>query len=106
MTSAQRPIRDHSRIGSMSEYLRLYRESLDDPEEFWRRQSELLTWFHPPQNILDCEKHNSNHGKDRHELAPFRVHRFDERVAHSHGAAAFRFGTPASLPEAEGNHNS
>jgi len=39
----------------MSEYQRLYRESLDNPDEFWRRQAELLTWFHPPQNILDVD---------------------------------------------------
>jgi acetyl-CoA synthetase len=39
----------------MSEYQRLYRESLEDPDGFWRRQSELLTWFHPPQNILDVD---------------------------------------------------
>ena len=52
MTTASRP-RRHSRISSMAEYERLYRESLADTENFWRRQSELLTWFHPPQNVLD-----------------------------------------------------
>lgn len=55
MTSSRHPYRDHSRIGSMAEYMRLYRESLDDPIGFWRRQAELLTWFHPPQNILDVD---------------------------------------------------
>jgi acetyl-CoA synthetase len=53
MTPAPRLAREHSRIASMSEYRRLYRESLDNPDEFWRRQADLLTWFHPPQNILD-----------------------------------------------------
>ena len=55
MTPDHRPAREHSRIGSMSEYRRLYRESLDNPDEFWRRQADLLTWFHPPQNILDVD---------------------------------------------------
>ena len=55
MTPAHRPAREHSRIGSMSEYQRLYRESLDNPDEFWRRQANLLTWFHPPQDILDVD---------------------------------------------------
>ena len=53
MTPVPRLAREHSRIASMSEYRRLYRESLDNPDEFWRRQADLLTWFHPPQNILD-----------------------------------------------------
>jgi acetyl-CoA synthetase len=42
-------------VGSLAEYQRLYRESLDQPEAFWRRQAELLTWFHPPQAILDWD---------------------------------------------------
>ena len=55
MTPASSSVREHSRLRSMAEYQRLYRESLDDPEEFWRRQSEFLPWFHPPQNILDVD---------------------------------------------------
>lgn len=55
MTPVHRPVREHSRIGSMSEYRRIYRESLDSSDEFWRRQADLLTWFHPPQNILDVD---------------------------------------------------
>jgi acetyl-CoA synthetase len=42
-------------IRSLDEYKRLYRLSLDDPEGFWRRQSEILTWFHPPSTILDVD---------------------------------------------------
>ncbi len=44
-----------AQVSSLDEYQRLYRESLDQPEEFWRRQAELLTWFHPPQTILDWD---------------------------------------------------
>jgi|CXWL01.1.fsa_nt_gi acetyl-CoA synthetase len=45
----------HARIGSLEEYHRRYRISLDDPEGFWRRQADLLTWFHPPSTILDVD---------------------------------------------------
>ncbi len=55
MTPAQRLPLEHSSIASMTEYRRLYRESLEDPDGFWRREAERLTWFHPPQNILDMD---------------------------------------------------
>ena len=44
-----------SHVPSLEEYRRLYRLSLDDPEGFWRKQSEILTWFHPPSSILDFD---------------------------------------------------
>jgi acetyl-CoA synthetase len=47
-----------SHIGSMEEYQRLYRLSLDDPETFWGKQAETLTWFHPPRNIFDHDYDN------------------------------------------------
>jgi acetyl-CoA synthetase len=37
----------------MEEYERLYRESLEQPEKFWREQSERISWFHPPDSIVD-----------------------------------------------------
>ena len=40
-------------VPSFAEYQRLYRLSVDDPITFWRQQSERLTWFHPPQTIVD-----------------------------------------------------
>jgi acetyl-CoA synthetase len=40
-------------VGSLAEYQRLYRRSIDEPEAFWREQSEILSWFYPPQQILD-----------------------------------------------------
>ena len=42
-------------IRSLEEYRRQYRLSLDDPEGFWRKQAEILTWFHPPQQIFDAD---------------------------------------------------
>ena len=51
------PVKDeiakNARVGSMEEYRRLYRESLEDPEGFWRREAEALTWFHMPHTIRD-----------------------------------------------------
>jgi len=44
-----------SHIPSLEEYKRLYRLSLDDPEGFWRKQAEILTWFHPPASISDFD---------------------------------------------------
>jgi acetyl-CoA synthetase len=42
-------------IRSKEEYQRLYRLSLDDPEGFWRKQSEIISWFHPPSTIHDVD---------------------------------------------------
>jgi acetyl-CoA synthetase len=42
-------------IRSLADYERLYRRSLDDPDGFWREQAEILTWFHPPQQIFDAD---------------------------------------------------
>ncbi len=42
-------------VRSLEEYQRLYRLSVDDPEGFWRKQAEIVTWFHPPSTILDVD---------------------------------------------------
>ena len=42
-------------IRSLEEYERQYRESIDHPQRFWRKQAEALTWFHPPQTTLDVD---------------------------------------------------
>ena len=41
----------HAAIRSREEYERLYKESIEDPEGFWRRQAEALHWFDPPKKI-------------------------------------------------------
>ncbi|MEO1087744.1 MAG: AMP-binding protein, partial [Acidobacteriota bacterium] len=38
-------------IGSLDEYRRLYRQSLDDPAAFWGEQATRLDWFHPPDQV-------------------------------------------------------
>jgi acetyl-CoA synthetase len=42
-------------VKTLEEYRRLYTWSLADPDGFWRAQAEILTWFHPPQNIVDYD---------------------------------------------------
>ncbi len=42
-------------VRSLEEYQRQYRLSIDDPEGFWQKQAEILTWFHPPQQIFDAD---------------------------------------------------
>ena len=48
-------IAGRAHIKSLEEYRRLYRLSLDDPEGFWRKQAEILTWYHPPSTVLDVD---------------------------------------------------
>jgi hypothetical protein len=40
-------------INSMEEYQRLYRLSLDDPQTFWSKQAERISWFHPWSEVFD-----------------------------------------------------
>ena len=47
-----------SHVGSMEEYQRLYRLSLDDPETFWAKQAETIDWFMPPRTIMDSDYEN------------------------------------------------
>ena len=42
----------HARIGK-DDYQRLYRESVEDPEGFWRKAAERLDWFRKPTVIKD-----------------------------------------------------
>src|SRR3954465_4047627 len=42
-----------ARVGSRAEYDRLYRESIDQPEQFWGRFAEELHWFKKWDKVLD-----------------------------------------------------
>jgi len=44
-----------ARIGSRAEYDRLYRESLDSPETFWKRETASLVWRKPWTKLLTWE---------------------------------------------------
>jgi acetyl-CoA synthetase len=53
------PVKPHiaqrAHIGSMEEYQRLYRLSLDNPDWFWGEQAKALTWYHPWQRVFDAD---------------------------------------------------
>ena len=42
-----------ARIGSMADYQRLYRESIDQPEQFWAREAEELVWRKKWERVLE-----------------------------------------------------
>ena len=48
-------ISKHAKVKSLEEYQRLYRESLEQPEAFWREQAKRITWFHEPDVIFDYD---------------------------------------------------
>ncbi len=49
-------------VSSMEEYQRLYRLSLDDPETFWAKQAERISWFHPWEVVFDSDYENVDFG--------------------------------------------
>jgi acetyl-CoA synthetase len=49
-----------ARIGSLDEYLDLYRRSIDDPSGFWGEEALRLTWFHPPQTVMRVDNHTAD----------------------------------------------
>jgi len=55
MINVKENIARRAHIGSIEEYEKLYRESLDQPEEFWRRQAERLDWIEKPTNIHEFD---------------------------------------------------
>jgi acetyl-CoA synthetase len=48
-------IRDRAHIGSIEEYQRLYRLSIDSPEWFWAEQAKIIDWLHPWHSVLDAD---------------------------------------------------
>ena len=47
-------------IGSMAQYKKLYKHSIDDPEGFWGEQAEKeLTWFKPWAKVLQWKAPNA-----------------------------------------------
>jgi acetyl-CoA synthetase len=53
------PVKPHVQqrayVGSLEEYQRLYRLSLDNPEWFWAEQAKAISWFHPWQHVFDAD---------------------------------------------------
>jgi len=58
----QTDIAEKAHISSLDEYQRLYRLSLDDPETFWGKQAERLTWFHRWNEVFDHDYENVDFG--------------------------------------------
>jgi len=55
MIDVKENIARRAHVGSLEEYETLYRESLDQPEEFWRRQAERLDWIEQPTSIHEFD---------------------------------------------------
>ncbi len=51
MYAVKPQIAQRAHVGSLEEYEKLYRESIESPDGFWRRQSERLAWFAPPETV-------------------------------------------------------
>jgi len=53
------PVKDSIRSGahldSMEDYERMYRRSLENPEEFWAEQAQILDWFRPWDRVVDAD---------------------------------------------------
>ncbi|MFQ5525076.1 MAG: acetate--CoA ligase [Thermoanaerobaculia bacterium] len=53
MIPVKQSVAENAHIPSLEEYEKGYRESLEHPGEFWRREAGRLTWFHPPESIVE-----------------------------------------------------
>jgi acetyl-CoA synthetase len=47
--------RKGAHVKSLSEYRKIYRRSVDDPDGFWAEMAEGLTWFKRWKRVLDCD---------------------------------------------------
>ena len=51
MIPVKSDIAARAKISSLEDYQALYRESIEDPQGFWRKQADRLTWFHKPNEV-------------------------------------------------------
>ena len=51
--------RPASEIPDFATYQRLYRQSLEDPETFWRERIARFRWARPPERILAGEAYDA-----------------------------------------------
>lgn len=48
-------------IKSLEEYRKMYQQSIDNPQEFWKKlATELLDWFHPFETVLTGDLKSGN----------------------------------------------
>ncbi len=62
MIPVKEPVAAGARVRSLDEYRRLYERSLADPEAFWGEQAQRLTWFHPPQTVMEVDTEAADFG--------------------------------------------
>jgi len=55
MVPVKPEIAKRARVSSMEQYREMYRESLEKPEEFWRRETGRLDWYNQPHTVLDYD---------------------------------------------------
>ena len=55
MIEVKENIARRAHVGSIEDYRKLYQESIEQPEEFWRRQAERLDWIEKPTNIHEFD---------------------------------------------------
>jgi acetyl-CoA synthetase len=48
-----------ARVGSMDEYRRMYRQSIDDPDGFWADVAKAFRWSKPFDRVLEWESPNA-----------------------------------------------
>ena len=46
---------ENALLRDRDEYDRLYRQSLEHPEEFWAEQAKRLHWFAPWNRVMDAD---------------------------------------------------
>ena len=57
MIPVKKHLADRAHIQSLEQYEKLYRESIEDPLVFWRKQADRLTWFHAPSSVGEWDYH-------------------------------------------------
>jgi acetyl-CoA synthetase len=48
-------MRERAHVRSMEQYQALYRQSIEDPTEFWAEQGKRIDWFHPWDQVFDAD---------------------------------------------------
>ncbi len=55
MVPVKPEIASTAKVGSLEQYQEMYRRSIEQPEQFWREQTERLHWFNKPHTVYDWD---------------------------------------------------
>ncbi|HEX3525621.1 MAG TPA: acetate--CoA ligase [Thermoanaerobaculia bacterium] len=55
MISVKPHVSAKAHVKSLEQYQEMYRRSIAEPDEFWRKQSEIVDWFYKPRNVMDAD---------------------------------------------------